>query len=153
MCAIEDWQIFVSGGSASDHNEKSSSDKAELYRIYEDEWVELPRLVKGRREHAMCALGLQGALYVFGGSDMDHNQEAGIERLDLYKLDCWVQLRVLNMVQIDWTWHSVMPLNDTEILVLGGSIGVFNTQTCVLRKENESHGIPQIKPKYYPCVL
>ena len=101
----------------------------------------------------MCALSLQGSLYVFGGSDMDHKQNMAIEKLDLYKLDCWKQVRVITMVQIDWTWHSVMPLNDTEILVLGGSIGVFNTQTRVLRKENQSHLIPQIKPKYYPCVL
>lgn len=92
-------------------------------------WEEMPPMNVARSESSSCALA--GFLYVFCGIDIDDDISLSIEKLQLVpsaKIQKWYVWQLIPNINIapDLTERSfpvVCPLNDREILIMGGHTG------------------------------
>lgn len=148
ICAVPSAKSVLATGACVS-NQRKGSQTSELYLVDENKWVELPRLQRVRQRHASCAIGL--TVYVFCGLERLWWTNELIEKLDLSKaVLSWCTVNLAQDTALTLR-HSlgVAPLNEVEILILGGrddevwgdldDLIIFNTATEKVRKLNQKN--------------
>ena len=95
------------------------------YYVFQSEfWFRAPNLNNARFGHSSCALN--DMIYVFGGVDNNFNHMARIEILDAHEVvngyTEWMEIEVNGYLHPRISCLMV-PINDAEILIMGGDKG------------------------------
>lgn len=113
-------RYFVVTGTRQPATESAT---AERYDTVTNEWTEMPRLNLGRYRHSSCSL--LDSIYVFCGMDRNANKLSSIEIFNTRHWDeGWKLIQVPSLR--DRIFPAVSPLNDSQILILGGNDAIWN---------------------------
>ena len=138
--------IYLTGGQNEDCLTLTS---CERYCIRTDQWFPAPDLNVARWYHSSCVQGR--FLFVICGYNLIDRYLNSIEQLDTEadtngSATQWNLISVSPDVLSVWSWPLVVPINATEILIMGGwnsrgyksDVYVFNTATQAVTREKSS---------------
>ena len=98
-------------------------EKTHRFEMSTQTWQQLPDMNVARSHHASCSL--DGNVYVFCGQDRNQEPLNSIEVLEdtasnLDLIEAWKLIRVADTILFPRSSPGVAPLNDNEIVVMGG---------------------------------
>ena len=144
LAAVKETHIFYTGGSKGGEAQR----KTLFYNVERDEWKEGPDMNVAREYHSSCSFA--DFTYVIGGRTQNGMTDS-IERLNSTEIvsrcyplffwsHTWQHIQVAGSSLPACHSALVCPLNDTEIIIMGGVYNEFS----VFALHHESHDLRQV---------
>ena len=144
VCLSDDEsKIFVAGGDISFDE---TTDEVEMYDAQADKWTTLPKL---NQKKSMVSLFCHNdqLLYCFGGYDKQNSSSPFYDTIERLSLKDESQKWEILEAKLPYKVSSVgcIPLNSTEVLVIGGWNGTSNKKISSIQIKTSETGSQSIK--------